>query len=291
MSKKLKVQFTAKDGVILRGWLFLPEKQIFPVPGIILTNGFSALKEHSLEKFAKRFSDNNVAALLYDNRNFGESDGEPRYEVDPAMQVKDLSLAIDFLETIIEVDNAQINIFGISFSGGNAIVAASSDKRINKVVACVPFVKGHHEYLKEKNPKLFEIIQKKYLKDKQDRAKNLPPKMTPVVTKDPEKSAVMVQPEAYDFFTSVDGWENKVTLRSLENSGEYSPIDFIDKVSPTPLLFIVAESDTICITKLQLEAFAKALEPKKLIMIQGHHFVPFDKEFEAVFAAAKDWLK
>jgi uncharacterized protein len=36
-----------------------------------------------LDQFAQAFTDRGLAALVYDNRNFGASDGDPRQEIDP----------------------------------------------------------------------------------------------------------------------------------------------------------------------------------------------------------------
>jgi len=42
-----------------------------------------------LDSFAEVFAKAGFIVLVYDNRNFGESEGEPRQEIDPWQQVKD----------------------------------------------------------------------------------------------------------------------------------------------------------------------------------------------------------
>ena len=80
--------------------------------------------------------------LIYDNRNWGESEGEPRLEVDPYMQQQDYLDAFDYAASIPEVDGNRIAYWGTSFSGGNVIVAAAVDKRIKAAVVQCPFVSG-----------------------------------------------------------------------------------------------------------------------------------------------------
>ena len=41
-----------------------------------------------LDAYAERFADVGLAALVFDNRNFGSSGGEPRQEIDPWAQVR-----------------------------------------------------------------------------------------------------------------------------------------------------------------------------------------------------------
>lgn len=289
MRKEL-ISFKTQDNILLRGWFYVPINKI-PAPCIIMTHGFAALKEHYLAKFAEVFVKAGMCVLVYDNRNFGDSEGEVRFEVNPALQVRDLSDAITFVQTKSEVDANKIGLWGTSFSGGNVIVAASKDARVRCVVAQVPFVKGHHEYLKMARPDLWEIVQKKYAVDNKARSEGRLPAMTPVVTSDPTKSVVMKQAEAYDFFTSIPQWQNQVTLRSVQMSGDYAPIDSISKIKSIPILFIIADHDTICLTDLALEAFEKISSPKKCVMIRGHHFAAYQEQFEVCAKEACEWFK
>jgi alpha-beta hydrolase superfamily lysophospholipase len=49
-----------------------------------MAHGFSAVKEMYLDSFAEVFAAAGLNALVFDNRNFGASDGEPRLEIDPS---------------------------------------------------------------------------------------------------------------------------------------------------------------------------------------------------------------
>src|SRR5262249_33460852 len=61
-----------------------------------MAHGFSAVKEMYLDRFAEAFAAGGLGALVFDNRNFGASDGEPRQHVDPWQQVRDYRDAITF---------------------------------------------------------------------------------------------------------------------------------------------------------------------------------------------------
>jgi hypothetical protein len=53
---------------------------------------------------------------------------------------------------------------------------------------------------------------------------------------------------------------------------------------------VVAEADNITMTDLELAAFARALEPKKLKMISGGHFDPYGAGLAESSGAAIDWF-
>ena len=131
------IEFDA-EGVTLRGWLYLPEGISGPVPAIVMAHGFSAVKEMYLDGFAEAFAAGGLAALVFDNRNFGASDGEPRQEIDPWAQVRDYRHAITYAQTRPEVDADRIGVWGSSYSGGHVLVLGAIDKRCKCVVAQAP---------------------------------------------------------------------------------------------------------------------------------------------------------
>src|SRR5258708_32339852 len=70
----------------------------------------------------------------------------------------------------------------------------------------------------------------------------------------------------------------------------YEPGIWVPRVSPTPLLLVVALSDTMTVTALTLAAYERALEPKKLQLISGGHFAPYLDQFPLAAAVAPEWF-
>ncbi|TAK77703.1 MAG: alpha/beta fold hydrolase [Gammaproteobacteria bacterium] len=290
MCQRTNIMFKSDD-IILKGWFYTPSNQdIAPAPCVIMTHGFSALKEHYLDKFATRFAQAGMCVLVYDNRNFGDSEGAPRFEVDPFMQIQDMKNAITYLQQRKEVNAKKIGLWGTSFSGGIVLVVAATDNRVKCVVTQVPFISGHHKFLQQIKPEQWEVIKKKYHAENLSRMAGHEPTMIPVVTDNLQSTAIMKIPSAFSFFTSVKFWENKVTLRSIENAGEFEPISYIRDIDDIPVLFIVANKDTINATNCALEAYNKTRSPKKLVMIEGDHFVPYSEQFERCVNSAHEWF-
>jgi fermentation-respiration switch protein FrsA (DUF1100 family) len=80
-------------------------------------------------------------------------------------------------------------------------------------------------------------------------------------------------------------------VRSLELALEYIPSAGIHFISPTPLMMIVAQNDTLTPTDLAIEAFGRAREPKQLVILPGGHFDAYVSGFEQSSTPALNWFK
>ena len=130
------------EGVTLRGWFYPAEDAAGRGPTVVMAHGFSAVKEMYLDAFAEVFAAAGLNALVFDNRNFGASDGEPRQEIDPWQQVRDYRHAITYAGTLDDVDSTRIGVWGSSYSGGHVLVLGAIDRRVKAVVAQVPLISG-----------------------------------------------------------------------------------------------------------------------------------------------------
>ena len=101
------------EGTILRGWFYTPDRASAKAPAIVMAHGFSAVKEMYLDRFAEHFCAAGLAAVVFDNRNFGASDGQPRQEIDPWVQVRDYRHAITWARAQREVDRRTYRRVGL----------------------------------------------------------------------------------------------------------------------------------------------------------------------------------
>jgi uncharacterized protein len=288
------VEFDA-EGVTLRGWHYLPPKSKKRVPTIVMAHGFSAVKEMYLDKFAEAFVDAGFGALVFDNRNFGASDGELRQEIDPWEQVRDYRHAITYATTLKEVDADRIGIWGSSYSGGHVIVVGAIDRRVKCVVGQVPLVSGHRNARRIVRSDFVGAVGGMFDQDRANRYAGKPPAMIPVVDADPMAASALPTPDSYTWFTETGNtrapsWINEVTLRSVEMFWEYEPGAYLPYVSPTPVLMVVARGDVLCVSDLAIEAFENAREPKKLVILPGGHFDAYVAGFEGASTAATEWF-
>jgi hypothetical protein len=290
------IEFKTEDGVTLRGWHYLPDRRSGPAPTIVMAHGFSAVKEMFLDRFAETFATAGLASLVFDNRNFGASDGEPRQEIDPWQQVRDYRDAITFAETLSETAKDSIGIWGSSYSGGHVLVVGAVDRRVKCVVSQVPLVSGHGLVRRLVRADFLAGLHRMFEDDRRARYAGRPPAMIPVVSEDPAGPAALPTPDSWTFFTQTGrtrapAWKNQVTLRSVEMFTEYEPGSYIGHISPTPLLLVVALGDHLTVADQALAAYERALMPKQLVTLRAGHFDAYETDFDRAATAATDWFR
>lgn len=294
MFQKQDLRFPAEGGVDLSAWLFVPEHHTTPLPAITMAHGFAGTKYHDIESFAEAFAEAGFVVMLHDHRGFGDSGGVPRQDINPWQQIADWRRAISCLQARPEVDENRIGIWGTSFAGGHAIVLGATDRRLKAVVAQAPTIDGHATGLRRVPPEAVADLEARFAADERAQLNGEPPAMQQIVGSDPARPAAYKAADALSFYLRPvpDGvWENRLTLRSTRWARMYSPGEFIDRVSPTPLLMLVAEHDHIAVTDLALRAYEQALEPKQMLMLKGGHFDPYLAEFPSASRAAVDWFQ
>jgi cephalosporin-C deacetylase-like acetyl esterase len=294
VTERLDVKFEADGAVTLGGWLYLPDGP-GPHPAITMAHGYALVKEHGLEPFAHAFAEDGFVVLLHDHRGFGSSGGEPRQDVDPWRQIADWRRAISFLESRPEVDSGRIGLWGTSYAGGHAIVLGATDRRLRCVVAMVPTINGYQQGLRRIPPDGVAALEQAFDEDERGQARGEPPRYQALVGADPAVPASYRAQEAINFFLQElpEGttWENEVTIRSTRAARMYEPGLWTDRVSPTPLLMVVALGDTVTVADLALAAYERALEPKRLELIPGGHFDPYLSSFSKSSGAARAWFR
>lgn len=289
------IEFKTQDGTVLRGWHYTPDGRTGPFPTIVMAHGYSAVKEMYLDRFAEAFAETGLAALVFDNRNFGASDGEPRQEIDPWEQVRDYRDAITFAETLHETDETRIGIWGSSYSGGHVLVVGAIDRRVKAVVSQVPLISGHENARRLIRADNFAALHGMFDEDRRNRYRGGTPAMIPVVSEDPAGPAALPTPDSWHWFTATHqsrapSWRNEVTLRSVEMFLEYEPGAHIAHISPTPLMMVVAQADHLTVADQALAAYEKALHPKELVVLKGGHFDAYVNDFDEAAKPACRWF-
>jgi fermentation-respiration switch protein FrsA (DUF1100 family) len=289
-----EIEFDA-EGVQLRGWLYLPDGAAGPVPAVVMAHGFSAVKEMYLDSFAEVFANAGLGVVVFDNRNFGASDGAPRQEIDPWAQVRDYRHAITWARTRPELDGDRIGVWGSSYSGGHVLVLGAIDKRVKCVVAQVPLVSGFRNIQRLVRQDFIAGNRAMFDDDRAARYAGKAPQTVPVVDPDPMAVSALPTPDSWTWFsetarTRAPAWRNEVTLRSVELLMEYEPAAYVERISPTPLLMVVAAGDHLTPTDLALEVYRRALEPKRLVLLAGGHFDAYVDDFKGASTPARDWF-
>ena len=294
--------FTREDvlipsaGAKLSAWRYVPaglpagERR----PAIVMAHGWAAVKEMYLDDYAARFASHGFVVTVFDYRNFGASEGEPRQHIDPAMQLEDYKNAITWTQAQESVNSDRIGVWGSSFSGGHVLQLATYDKRIKAVVSQVPLVDAAVQFRRLIRNDYWAGMFAWFAADRMEEFTTGKLGYVPVVDEQ-GKPQSLPTPDSYEWFTRAGKraptWQNTNTVRSLELALEYIPGAHIQMISPTPLLMVVAENDVLNPTDMALEAYNRALEPKQLVIVPGGHFDAYTTGFEASAGPALAWFK
>ena len=274
------------DGIRLAGVLTLPPDS-GQHPGVVLCHGFTGIKELILPYYAHRFVEAGFAALAFDYRGFGESDG-PRGRLIPLEQVNDIRNAITFMEAQPEVDANRIGIWGTSFGGAHVPYVAGIDERVKAAVAQVGFGDGERLFRRKADDAQIALMQAMLAADRRQR----------VLTGD----GAMIDPlqllsdeDSVKFFNAavkdLPQLRTQISLETGEKTWEYKPEEVVGRISPRALLLIAVEHDAPC-PKEEYEAmYAKAGQPKKLVVLPGlrHYDVYQGAGAETTSGLAIDW--
>lgn len=111
-------------------------------PLVVMGHGLGGTRHMRLDSYARVFADAGIAALVFDYRGFGDSEGMPRQIVDVKQQLADWHAALAYARAELPVDATRIAVWGTSFGGGHVMQIAADDPSLAAAVAQCPFSDG-----------------------------------------------------------------------------------------------------------------------------------------------------
>lgn len=143
-NKKIKMEGInfKSEGLNLVGNLYYPAdyKKGENYPAIVVAGSWTTVKEQMAGLYAERFAKEGFITLAFDFRNYGESEGEPRFWENPSMKVQDIKNAVTYLESLPEVNNNKIGAFAVCAGSMYTLMAAADDHRIKAVVTAASWL-------------------------------------------------------------------------------------------------------------------------------------------------------
>jgi len=291
------VTFTSK-GLHCSGWLYVPDdlKSSQKAAAIVMNNGLTGVKEAILPDYAERFVAAGFVTLVFDYRFFGDSEGEPRSQVFPLEMAEDCRNAITWVSQRPEVDPRRIGIWGTSYGGALVLWVGTFDKRVKAVVAQVPGVQSP-PMRRAGNPERWDRLGELLLQDRIERYKTGLVNYMKLVAPEGEP-CYLPGKEAYDGYMvmkeKAPNWRNQITLESLEKMREFDPVSSIELMSPTALLLIPAEKESLIPSYMDAvrATYERAQPPKNMIVQPIRHFEMYREPWLSKSAdAAINWFK
>ena len=293
------------QGAILRGRLYLPEDKPNKKPVVIMAHGFTTtINGMTADKYAEKFREAGYAVALYDHRNLGISDGEPRQEINFWVQSRGYLDAIDFITNQPEIDENKIAVWGASLSSREAFLAGTTDDRVKAVVTMIPAF-GEEIPKEDKDGSLFAFAKETLLNDDIMSLPHTTTEQMPIVSTDQKGTpSALTDLTAYNWFIEYGGrfgtyWKNVVSFSNIEVPDDFNLGQFAGQLK-APILMVVATNDEMNGANPQVTKYVydNISQPKEWVDIKGGHFgllyypsLLFDKSSKAQIDFLRTYLK
>jgi uncharacterized protein len=264
------------QGAILRGRLYMPVGNPKPASIIIMTHGFSATIGMVADKYAEEFFKVGFAVLLYDHRNFGISDGEPRQEINKWLQMRGYLDAINYVTTLSGIDPVKIALWGDSLSAGQALALGAMDARVKVIIGQVPACNDKSAPADD-DGKLFDAMKEFFMNGEINGKPEITNGPLPVVSTDQKGTPSLLKPlTAFRWFIEYGGrhntnWKNLATYVNPNAVVLFHPALCAKRIQAAVFL-IIASEDELTSPIVAREVYELIPGPKELMEVEGGHF-------------------
>ncbi len=291
--KRTHVSYKNRYGIVMAGDLYTAKDldASKKYPALIVGAPYGGVKEQGPSVYANELAQRGFIVLTFDPSFMGESEGEPRRVSSPDIFTESFSAGVDYLGLQSFVDREKIGAIGICGSGGFALSATQMDTRIKAVATASMYDMTTASRLGMDQSALQEA-KEKLSRQRWIDAENGYPEYIPFFPETPldEVPADLEEPTAewFRFYAVKRGHHPHArggfTTTSNLAFMNYRLLDYIDEISPRPILFVMGDRAHSKFFSENAHAAAKA--PKELYIVEdAEHIdlydrvdrIPFDK--------------
>ena len=274
-----EIEFISQN-VTLRGRFYLPKRATLNKhPVVVMAHGFtSTVNNMTADKYAERFREAGFAVLLYDHRNLGISDGEPRQEINFWEQSRGYIDAIDFISVQPEIDTSKIAVWGASMSARETFLVGSIDDRVSAIITMIPAL-GDDFPTEDNDGSLYKFAKETLLSENISSLPQTKTELMTIVSYDQLNAPSRLKElTAYRWFIEYGGrfgtdWENRVSYSNVDIPESFHLGQCATHIK-APILMIVAKDDEMegASPEVTKYIFKMINQPKEWVDIDGGHF-------------------
>jgi dipeptidyl aminopeptidase/acylaminoacyl peptidase len=280
------------EGFKLDGDLYLPDGADKSVKraGIVLCHGYTGVKDLYLPDNARVLTDAGYAVLTFDYKGWGKSEGR-RDRLAPYSRVADVQAAMTFLGAQSMVDEDRLGIYGTSYGGATVVWTAAIDSRVKCVVSVVGVGHGARWMRSvRRTDEWFDMLVRsaadrvgRTLTGESERAER-----NEILLPDRQSAELAAAARAKN-----PNAISTLPLEYIDETLQFHAEWVVDKIAPRPVLFITTDNDRLVPPEESESMYAKAGEPKKLVVLEGygHYEVYVEPAFSEVMAETLDWYR
>lgn len=266
-------------------------------PALVVGAPYGGVKEQGPCVYANELALRGFVVLTFDQAFMGDSGGKPRNVSSPDLFVESFSASVDFLGLQGFVDREKIGVIGICGSGGFALSAAQCDTRIKAVATASMYDMTVASRLDMDKAALRQAKEKLSAQRWIDAEKGYP-EYIPAFPETPLDKVPDGIPEPaaewMRFYAVKRGHHPHArggfTTTSRLPFINFRLLDYVDEISPRPILLIVGDRAH---SKFFSEAvYEKAAEPKELYVVQdAEHIDLYDRTDRIPFGKLESFFK
>ena len=279
------------EGCKLSGDLYLPDGLRLQErrAGIVLCHGYTGVKDLYLPDNARVLNAAGYVALTFDYKGWGASEG-PRSRLAPYSRVADVQAALTFLGLQSSVDAARLGIYGTSYGGATVVWVGAVDPRVKCVVSVVGIGNGRRWMRSVRRPdEWFDLLDRA----KADREKRVGDGVSELA----DRAQILLPDRQSAELAAVarranPAAVNELPLEFIDDTLGFHPEWVVDRIAPRPILLITTDGDRLVPPEESEALFARAGEPKKLVVLRGfgHYEVYAEPAFGRVMAETTAWF-
>ena len=264
-------------------------------PALVIGTPYGGVKEQGAGIYAMTLAQRGFVAIAFDESYNGESSGQPRHVSSPDIFVEDFSAGVDYLGTLSYVDREKIGAIGICGSGGFAVTAAQVDKRIKAVATASMYDMSRVNHFgwedsmtKEQYNKMLDELAAQRWKDVDNGSPQYNPSFSEEEAAAKPEGIDPIYGEFWEYYAMKRGHHSRArggfTTTSNMAFINFPLMNYIETISPRPILFIIGEKAHS--RYFSEDAYKRAAEPKELFVVPGARHIdlydrpdciPFDK--------------
>lgn len=279
-----KERFTFKsEGTNVVGNLFLPQGDIKGV--VVATGPFTSVKEQAAGAYAQAMAERGYAALAFDYRYFGESDGEPRQFENPQANIEDIKNAAAALAADERLKDLPFYGLGVCYGAGPMARAVSEDPHF-RAFAGVAGVYTDNAQTKEMMGDAYQqTIERGRAAEKkwQETGKA---ETIPAVAPDGGDVAMPLR-EAYEFYGTPRGAvPNYVNGFAVQSLAYTLPFDAQGAAAKMQVPVAIVHSEKALMPDLAHKFYAAVTSPKQELWLKSQGQIDFYDDPKLITPAA-----
>jgi uncharacterized protein len=272
----------SRGGDQLVGTLFLPAEP--PVAAVVTTGPLTSVKEQATGAYAKALAERGFAALAFDHRSFGESEGQPRQLEQPEGKAADVSAAVTALGTDERTRDLPVLAVGICAGGGYMARAVADDVRI-RAFAGVAGYYSDAAAVAESSPQAYQAAIDRGLAAEAHWRESGEADTIPAVAPDGGDVAMPLR-EAFEFYGTprgaVDNYTNGFAVQSFAYT---TPFDAQEAAGRIQVPFLLVHSEHALAPPLAREFYAAVNTPKSELWLESQGQIDFYDDPRLIDAA------